>query len=194
MTPLPSLPSPTLPSITDKPYRLLLLKYGVKYPDVGRVLTTPATPVTEFDDRLRSLVDDMFLTMYRAYGIGLAAPQVGLGIRLAVIDVDAKHDGSSKLVLVNPKIIDMHGNQTDWEGCLSLPGIREEVERPNVCRVEYQGADGGRHEITGKGLLARALAHEIDHLDGKVYLSRVSRLRRGMAEKRISKLRKRGQW
>src|ERR1043165_3177393 len=135
------------------------------------VLERPAEPVTEFNDDLKKLVDDMFESMYAAHGVGLAAPQIGIGKRLAVIDVTFKEDPNAKLVLVNPEIIHREGRQTSQEGCLSLPEFRENVARANIVTVRAQDVNGNWFEKTGEDLLARALLHETDHLNGRLFRS-----------------------
>ena len=187
MTPLPTL-------ITDQPRLMLLRKYGVNYPDVGRILGKAAEPVTEFDNRLRQLIVDMFHTMYRNDGIGLAANQIGLWLRVAVVDISGGNDPAAKIVLVNPEIVESSGGQVDWEGCLSLPGFREKVKRHQKVRVRAQNECGDEYEIEGEGLLARALQHEIGHLDGKTYLDEISGLRRTMVRDKIKKLMRQGKW
>lgn len=188
MTPLPTLS--TLP----EPRLMLLRKYGVNYPDVGRILGQAAEPVTEFDDRLRQLIVDMFHTMYRNDGIGLAANQIGLWLQVAVIDISSGNDPSAKIVLVNPEIIESSGSQVDWEGCLSLPGFREKVKRYQRVMVRAQNECGDEYEIEGEGLLARALQHECRHLDGKTYLDEISSLRRTMVRDKVRKLMRQGKW
>src|SRR6516164_11405918 len=123
------------------------------------VLEKPAAPITVFDDELKKLAEDMFESMYAAHGVGLAAPQIGISKRIAVIDVTFKEDPNSKLVLVNPEIIKKQGKQSGSEGCLSLPDFRETVTRANVVTVRAQDLEGKWFEHTGEGLLARALLH-----------------------------------
>ncbi len=158
------------------------------------VLETPAEPVTEFNDDLKKLVEDMFESMYAAHGVGLAAPQIGIGKRLAVIDVTFKEDPDARLVLVNPEIIHREGRQTSQEGCLSLPEFRENVTRANIVTVRAQDANGNWFEKTGDELLARALLHETDHLNGRLFISHVSGLKRDLIKRKIKKLVRAGQW
>ena len=158
------------------------------------ILETPTELVTKFDDKLRQLADDMFATMYDARGIGLAAPQIGIGKRLTVIDISFKEDPDAKLVLVNPQIIKKEGKQTAEEGCLSIPEFRENVSRAAKCTVRAQDLDGNWFEITGEELLARAFQHEIDHLDGKLFISHLSALKRDLIKRKIKKLRAAGEW
>src|SRR5208337_206563 len=134
------------------------------------VLEKPSAPITEFDDDLRKLVDDMFESMYAAHGVGLAAPQIGISRRLAVIDVTFKEDPKAKLVLINPEILHTEGRHTQSEGCLSIPDFRENVTRPNKVTVRAQDVHGKVFQKTGEELLARALLHETDHLNGKLYI------------------------
>jgi peptide deformylase len=164
----------------------------VKYGDP--VLETPAAAVTEFDDGLKKLVEDMFESMYAAHGVGLAAPQIGIGKRIAVIDVTFKEDPKAKLVLVNPEIIKKHGRQNGSEGCLSLPEFRETVSRANVVTVRAQDLKGKWFETTGDALLARALLHETEHLQGKLYISHISALKRDIMKRKIKKLMRAGEW
>ena len=158
------------------------------------VLETAAAPVTEFDGKLKKLVDDMFESMYEAHGVGLAAPQIGISLHLAVIDVTFKEDPKAKIVLANPQIIKTEGRQTSSEGCLSLPEFRENVTRPKKVTVKAQDINGKWFEMTGEDLLARAFLHETDHLNGKLYISHVSGLKRDLIKRKIRKLIKAGEW
>ncbi|HXZ43137.1 MAG TPA: peptide deformylase [Terriglobales bacterium] len=158
------------------------------------VLEKPAEPVTAFDDDLKKLVEDMFESMYEARGVGLAAPQIGLSKRLAVIDVTFKEDPNAKLVLVNPEIVHTEGKHTQPEGCLSIPEFREPVTRARKVTVRAQDIHGKWYEKTGDDLLARALLHETDHLNGKLYISHISALKRDLMKRRIRKLIKAGEW
>jgi peptide deformylase len=158
------------------------------------VLETPAAPITAFDDKLIQLVEDMFESMYAAHGVGLAAPQIGISKRLAVIDVSFKEDPNAKLVLVNPEIIHTEGKQRQNEGCLSVPDFREPVTRANIVTVRAQDVDGKWFEKTGEELLARAFLHETDHLNGKLYISHISALKRDLIKRKIKKLMKAGEW
>ncbi|HZU32353.1 MAG TPA: peptide deformylase [Candidatus Angelobacter sp.] len=164
----------------------------VKYGDP--VLETTAAPVTEFNDELRELVEDMFESMYAAHGVGLAAPQIGISKRLAVIDCSFKERPEEKIVLVNPEIIKREGKQTGQEGCLSLPDFRENVTRANIVTVRAQDVNGNWFEKTGDDLLARAFAHEIDHLNGRLFISHVSALKRDLIKRKIKKLVRLGEW
>jgi peptide deformylase len=158
------------------------------------VLEKPAAPVTEFDDELEKLVADMFESMYEAKGVGLAAPQIGISKRLAVIDVSFKENPREKLVLANPEIIHTEGKQTQSEGCLSIPPFRENVTRANKVTIRAQDVNGKWYEKTGEELLARAFLHETDHLNGKLYISHLSALKRDLIKRKIKKLVKAGEW
>jgi peptide deformylase len=165
----------------------------VKYGDP--VLERKADPVTEFDTpELHKLIEDMFESMYAARGVGLAAPQIGLSKRIAVIDISGGEDPSKRLVLINPEVIRNEGRQRSEEGCLSVPGFREEVTRGARVTVRAQNVKGEFFEVTGEDLLARALLHETDHLDGKLYLSHLSALKRDLIRRKIRKLMKAGEW
>lgn len=158
------------------------------------VLETPAAPVSKFDDELKRLVEDMFESMYAAHGVGLAAPQIGVAKRVAVIDVTFKEDPKAKLVLVNPSIVRTEGRQSGSEGCLSIPEFRETVTRPKRVTVRAQDLRGDWFEHTGEDLLARAFMHETDHLDGKLYISHISALKRDLMKRKIRKLARAGEW
>ncbi|HYL13269.1 MAG TPA: peptide deformylase [Terriglobales bacterium] len=158
------------------------------------VLEKPAAPVTVFDEELKKLVEDMFESMYAAHGVGLAAPQIGISKRLAVVDVTFKEDPNAKLVLVNPEIIHTEGRQNQNEGCLSIPEFREPVTRPRKVTVRAQDVHGNVFEKTGEDILARAFLHETDHLNGKLYISHLSALKRDLMKRKIRKLMKAGQW
>ena len=134
------------------------------------ILYKKCKAVVKFDEKLHILLDDMYETMQSRDGVGLAAPQVGILKRAFVIDV-----GDGKIELINPEIVEESGEQTGSEGCLSVPGVFGEVTRPNVVTVKAQDRDGKWFKITGKELLARAFCHEIEHLDGKLFLDRVIR-------------------
>lgn len=169
-----------------------MIREIVKYPDP--ILQKPAEPVVEFDDELRSLVEDMFDSMYAAQGIGLAAPQIGVSKRLTVVDLSFKKNPEEKIVLINPEIIHKEGRQVEEEGCLSLPEIREKVSRSIKVRIRAQDVHGKTFEIDGEELLARAFQHEIDHLDGILFIFRVSALKRDLLLRKIRKMQKNGEW
>jgi peptide deformylase len=158
------------------------------------VLEKKAEIVTVFDDELKKLIEDMFESMYAARGVGLAAPQIGISRRIAVIDVTFKEDPKAKLVLINPEIIHTEGRFKQSEGCLSIPDFRENVTRPRAVTVRAQDEHGKIFELTGEELLARALQHETDHLNGKLYISQISALKRDLIKRKIRKLVKAGEW
>jgi peptide deformylase len=164
----------------------------VKFPDP--ILQRASAPVTEFDDELRKLVADMFESMYAAQGIGLAAPQIGIPKRLTVIDLSNKKEPKDKIVLINPVITLQEGKQVEEEGCLSLPEIREKVRRSARVIVKAQDAYGKWSEREGSELLARAFQHEIDHLDGVLFIFRISALKRDLILRRIRKMQRAGEW
>jgi len=158
------------------------------------VLEKPAEKVTAFDEELKKLVEDMFESMYAARGVGLAAPQIGISRRIAVVDVTFKEDPNAKLVLINPEIIHKEGRHAQSEGCLSIPDFRENVSRAAVATVRAQDVTGKLFEKTGDDLLARAFQHETDHLNGKLYISHISALKRDLIKRKIRKLVKAGEW
>ena len=158
------------------------------------ILEKPGDPVTVFDEELKKLVEDMFESMYEARGVGLAAPQIGISKRLAVVDISFKEDPEAKLVLANPEIIHTEGKHRQPEGCLSIPEFREPVTRANKVTVRAQDVNGKWYEKTGDDLLARALLHETDHLNGKLYISHVSALKRDLIKRKIRKMMKAGEW
>jgi peptide deformylase len=164
----------------------------VKYPE--SVLLKKAEPVTEFNADLKKLADDMFESMYAAEGIGLAAPQIGISKRMYVVDLSVGKDPEQRLVLINPEIIEKEGKQTEEEGCLSLPDIRDKVNRHYRVRMRAQDVDGTWFEVEGEELLSRAFQHELDHLDGILFIDRLSRLKRDLILRRIRKLQKTGDW
>lgn len=164
----------------------------VKYGDP--VLEKPAAIVSVFDDELKKLVEDMFESMYAAHGVGLAAPQIGVSKRIAVIDCSFKEDVNAKMVIINPDIVKKEGKQTHSEGCLSLPDFRENVTRAMKCTVRAQDAEGKWFEAEGEELLARAMQHETDHLNGKLFISHISGLKRDLIRRKIKKLQKLAEW
>jgi peptide deformylase len=164
----------------------------VKYPDP--VLAKPGERVTEFGPEIAQLVNEMFETMYAAQGIGLAAPQIAISKQITVIDVSFKERPEDKIVLINPVIVDRIGKQVEEEGCLSLPDIREKVQRAAWVKVRAQNVKGEFFEVEGEELLSRALQHEIDHLHGILFLDHLSRLKQDLVKRRIKKLQKNGEW
>jgi len=164
----------------------------VKYGDP--ILEKPCNPVTDFGPEFQELIDGMFETMWAAKGVGLAAPQVGVSQRLTVIDCSAGENEAERIVLVNPEIVAKDGNQVGEEGCLSIPGFREDVARAMKATVKAQDRHGKPIEVTGEELLARAMQHEIDHLNGVLFLSHLSPLKRDLIRRKIKKLIKAGEW
>lgn len=164
----------------------------VKYPEP--VLQEPGEPVTEFDAELRKFVADMFETMYASQGIGLAAQQVGKAKRITVIDLSAGKDPAQKLVLINPEVIAREGKQYEEEGCLSFPEIREKIARAATVRIRAQDEHGKWFEMDGEELLSRAFQHEIDHLDGVLFIFRMSALKRDLTLRKIRKMQREGTW
>ena len=159
------------------------------------ILEQKATPITEFDTpEVHKLIVDMFETMYSARGVGLAAPQIAVGKRLTVIDVTAGEEGGEKIVLINPEILSKEGAQVGEEGCLSIPGFREDVKRAKKVRARAQNVKGEFFEIEGEDTLARAILHETDHLNGVLFLSYLSPLKRDLIRRKIKKLQKAGDW
>ena len=164
----------------------------VKYGDP--ILEKPTRPVTKFDAEFEQLTEDMFASMYAAQGVGLAAPQIGLGMRLAVVDVTSGKNPEAKIVLANPEITHSEGEKREEEGCLSIPGFRGYVVRPQFVTVRAQNAKGETFEMRGEDLLARAFCHEIDHLNGVLFIQHLSMLKRDLIKRKIKKLRKQGEW
>ena len=159
------------------------------------VLEQRAETVREFDTpELHKLLEDMFESMYASKGVGLAAPQIGISRRIAVIDLSLGEDPAQKLVLINPEIIRSAGKLVTEEGCLSVPGFREPVKRAAVVTARAQNVKGETFEVTGEDLLARALQHETDHLNGRLYLSHLSVLKRDIIRRKIRRLQKEGEW
>ena len=189
-------------------WRPMAIREILEVPDPR--LKTVSTPVEAFDEELKTLVSDMFETMYAAHGIGLAAIQVGVPLRVLVIDLqpedpDAEpepcdHDGHhhhhqptkrEPRVFVNPEILDPAEEHNVYqEGCLSVPDIYADVERPKTCRVRWQDLAGNTHEEEMEGLMATCIQHEMDHLEGVLFIDHLSRLKRAMALKKLEKLRK----
>jgi peptide deformylase len=163
------------------------------------ILERVAAPVaeTEFNTPdLQRLVEDMFETMYASHGIGLAAPQIDLGKRITVIDIAGaeEEEESERIVLINPEVIAKEGKQTGEEGCLSIPGFREPVSRAKQTVVRARNVEGESFEISGEDLLARCVLHEIDHLNGILFINHLSALKRDLIKRKIKKLQKAGEW
>ena len=165
-----------------------IVKYGAP------ILEKPTVEVKKFDADFAQLTEDMFASMYAAQGVGLAAPQIGLTLRVAVVDVTAGKNPEAKIVLANPEIIHAEGEVREEEGCLSIPGFRGYVVRPQFVTVRAQDAKGESFEIRGENLLARAFCHEIDHLNGILFLQHLSMLKRDLIKRKIKKLKKQGEW
>ncbi|MDA2925878.1 peptide deformylase [Acidobacteria bacterium AH-259-G07] len=157
-------------------------------------LETKSSPITQFDGQLKTLAQDMLETMYAAPGIGLAAPQVGVNLRLIVIDISGGERKGHQIIFANPEITEQEGTQKSEEGCLSVPRFMAVLERPGRVHVVGQDLEGHPQEIDAEGLLARAFCHEIDHLDGLLYLNRVSALKRDLIKIKIRKLVRAGEW
>ena len=164
----------------------------VKWPEP--VLAKRGEEVTHFDDELKQFVEEMFESMYAAQGIGLAAPQIAISRRIAVIDLSFKKEKKDRIVLINPEVVVTEGKQVEEEGGLSLPEIREKVVRPAKVKVRAQNEHGEWFEVEGDELLARALVHEIAHLDGVLFIDRISRLKRELVLRKIKKMQKNGEW
>jgi peptide deformylase len=164
----------------------------VKYGDP--ILEKPTAAVKKFDAEFEQLTEDMFASMYAAQGVGLAAPQIGLSLRVAVVDVTTGKNPEAKIVIANPEIIHAEGEVREEEGCLSIPGFRGYVMRPQFVTVRAQNAKGESFEIRGENLLARAFCHEIDHLNGVLFLQHLSILKRDLIRRKIKKLKKQGEW
>ncbi len=169
-----------------------MLRPIVRYP--AAVLQTPAEPVTTFDEPLERLIDDMVDTMYAAPGIGLAAPQVGVGLRVCVIDLSVGRRGGELHVLVNPEFVSREGTQLEEEGCLSVPGFDATVARPALVVFRALNRTGVERTLEGTGLLARALQHELDHLEGSLFLDKLRGLRRDQIIRKIRKMQREGRW
>lgn len=156
------------------------------YPDP--VLRVKCPPVERFDDELRRLADDMVETMHAAPGVGLAAPQVGVELRLAVVDLSVGKDPEALLVLVNPEVLEAEGSETEVEGCLSIPDYTDKVERSFRIRVQAQDLEGESFELEADDWVARAILHEMDHLDGVLFVDHLRGLRKERARRQLRKL------
>jgi peptide deformylase len=165
-----------------------ILRYGAD------ALHAPASPVGELAADIQQLIDDMIQTMYAAPGIGLAAPQVGVPLRLFVCDISVGRNADDLMTFVNPEFVERDGMQLEEEGCLSVPGFNATVVRPS--RVVVKGLDrsGAEHQREGTGLLARAFQHEMDHLDGMLFVDRLRGIKRDLIVRRIRKLTRAGRW
>lgn len=165
-----------------------ILRYGAS------VLQTPAVAVEAITPEVLALVDDMIATMYAAPGIGLAAPQIGVGLRIFVADLSVGRTASDLMVFINPEWVARDGMQLEEEGCLSVPGFNATVARPARATIGGLDRDGTSREVEGTGLLARAFQHEMDHLDGTVFIERLRGLQKDLVARKIRKLSKAGQW
>ena len=165
-----------------------ILKYG------DPALQRPAAPVEAFTPEIDALIGDMIETMYAAPGVGLAAPQIGVSLRIFVVDVSVGRETDGLIVMVNPEFVLREGTQTEEEGCLSVPGFEATVLRPARAVVRGLGRDAAPHEREGSGLLARAFQHEMDHLDGLLFVDRLRGIKRDLIVRRIKKLTRTGKW
>jgi len=167
---------------------LPICKYG------DDVLRVPAEPVSEIDDALQSLIDDMVLTMYAAPGVGLAANQVGVSKRLMIIDLSVGRRPGELHVFINPEMIEAEGEITEEEGCLSIPDFVEMVTRPERVKLRFLDRTGKEREMSGEGLMARAMCHEVDHLNGGLFIDHLRGLKKDRILKKIQKLARSGMW
>jgi peptide deformylase len=158
------------------------------------VLESPTRRVETITDEIRDLVKDMVETLYAAPGVGLAANQIGVSLRLAIIDLSVGQDPAGLIVMVNPEVISTTGSQVDEEGCLSIPGYTEFVQRPSKAVLRALNLEGREFTMEGEELLARAFCHETDHLDGKLYIHRLGGIKRSLITKRIRKSAAAGEW
>ncbi len=165
-----------------------ILRYG------ERLLHTRASNVTAFDDDLQRLIDDMIETMYAAPGVGLAAPQVGVPLRLFVVDLSVGRDPKGLIVMINPEFVSRDGMQLEEEGCLSVPGFNATVLRPARATVKGLDRQGNEQTIEGTALLARAFQHEMDHLDGLLFVDRLRGIKRDLIVRKIHKMTRAGKW
>ena len=165
-----------------------ILRYG------DDVLHQAATDVDEITPQVDNLIDDMIDTMYAASGVGLAAPQIGVPLRVFVADPSSGHESGALVVMVNPTLVERDGLQKEDEGCLSVPGFNAAVPRPSRAVMRGLDRDGASREVEATGILARAFEHEMDHLDGSLFLDRLRGVRREMMLRRINKLRRSGKW
>ena len=158
------------------------------------ILSEPARPVEAITPEIEKLIDDMAETMYAAPGIGLAAPQVGQSLQIFVLDLSLGKDPAGLVVMVNPEFVEREGMQLEEEGCLSVPGFQATVPRPSRVVVKGRGRDGQEVIVEGTGLLARALQHELDHLDGRLFLDHLRSLQRDLIVRKIRKMQRASRW
>ena len=163
----------------------MALREILEYPDPR--LREVAKPVAKVNDEIRALVEDMAETMYAAPGVGLAAPQIGIPLRIFVIDIAAEDEPSKLQIFINPELLDAEGTQTWTEGCLSFPGVTEEIKRAERIHVRALGTDGKPFELEADGLLAVALQHENDHLNGVLMIDKLSALKKRMMGRKLAK-------
>jgi peptide deformylase len=177
------------PQVSSPPRKIYpIVKYG------DPILEKPGAPVTKFNSELEELAEDMFASMYAAQGVGLAAPQIGKSMRFAVVDVTGGKNPEAKIILANPEVTHAEGEVREEEGCLSIPGFRGYVIRPQFVTVKAQNVKGEFFEIRGENMLARAFCHEIDHLNGILFLQHLGMLKRDLIKRKIKKLKKQGEW
>ena len=169
-----------------------MLRPIVRYGE--QVLHQPAAPVETITPEILSLIDDMVETMYAAPGIGLAATQVGVSLRIFVVDLSIGRDPLELVTMINPVFVEREGMQLEDEGCLSVPGFNATVARPQRVVVRGLNRDGEEHTREGTGLLARAFQHEMDHLDGRLFVDRLRGIKRDLIVRRIRKLARAGKW
>jgi len=165
-----------------------ILRYG------EQVLHQPAAPVTDITEDIQQLIDDMVQTMYAAPGIGLAATQVGVPLRIFVVDVSGGHNLADLIAFINPQLVEADGVQYEDEGCLSVPGFNATVARPTRAVVKGLARDGREQVREGTGLLARCFQHELDHLDGTLFVDRLRGLQKTLIVRKIKKLSRSGKW
>jgi peptide deformylase len=165
-----------------------LLRHGAP------VLHRPADPVASITPEIQTVIDDLVQTMYAAPGIGLAAPQIGVPLRIFVVDVTAGRSTGELIVMVNPEFVEREGMQVEDEGCLSVPGFNASVVRPARTVVKGLDRQGVERTVEAAGLLARAFQHEIDHLDGTLFIDRLRGIKRDLIVRRIQKLKRSGKW
>jgi peptide deformylase len=158
------------------------------------VLHQPAAPVHEITPEVQTLIDDMVQTMYAAPGVGLAAPQVGVGLRIFVADVSFGRNAADLLCFINPEFVERDGMQLEEEGCLSLPGFNATVARPARAVVKGLDRHGQPQQVEGTGLLARCFQHEMDHLEGTVFVDRLRGLQKDLILRKVQKLSRAGKW
>mgnify|MGYP001579409595 CR=1 FL=1 len=156
-----------------------------RYPD--KILKIKAEPVRIIDSSIQNLIDNMIETMYAAPGVGLAAPQVGVSLRIMVVDVNSREKGPGLMVIINPEIISALGETEEEEGCLSVPDYKDDIKRAEIVTVRGLNREGKEIEVESKGLLARALQHEIDHLNGTLIIDRLSPIKREIFKKKLRK-------